>query len=48
MERLISWLPEHLPQKEDTTVVHGDFRCEFLIVPCLVNAPTGKKTRGQF
>lgn len=26
MERLIQWLPLHLPQQQRTTVVHGDFR----------------------
>jgi aminoglycoside phosphotransferase (APT) family kinase protein len=26
MERLIGWLPGHVPAEEDTTIVHGDFR----------------------
>lgn len=26
MERLIAWLPEHLPADDETTLVHGDFR----------------------
>jgi aminoglycoside phosphotransferase (APT) family kinase protein len=26
MERLMAWLPEHIPSGDDTTVVHGDFR----------------------
>lgn len=26
MERLIQWLPLHLPRQQRTTVVHGDFR----------------------
>ena len=26
MERLIQWLPRHLPKQQRTTVVHGDFR----------------------
>ena len=26
MDRLIEWLPEHLPDDDETTVVHGDFR----------------------
>lgn len=26
MERLIEWLPLHLPSQQRTTVVHGDFR----------------------
>ena len=26
MERLIEWLPLHLPRQQRTTVVHGDFR----------------------
>lgn len=28
MERLIQWLPLHLPQQQRTTVVHGDFRVQ--------------------
>ena len=32
MERLIAWLPEHVPADEDTTVVHGDFRLGNTIV----------------
>ena len=32
MERLIAWLPEHVPADEQTTVVHGDFRPGNLIV----------------
>lgn len=26
MERLIQWLPRHLPKQQKTTVVHGNFR----------------------
>lgn len=26
MERLIEWLPSHIPTDDDTTIVHGDFR----------------------
>jgi len=26
MERLIPWLPEHIPAGDETTLVHGDFR----------------------
>lgn len=26
MERLIEWLPLHLPRQQKLTVVHGDFR----------------------
>lgn len=26
MERLIVWLPEHIPAEDETTLVHGDFR----------------------
>ncbi len=26
MERLMPWLLEHLPEEEETTIVHGDFR----------------------
>ncbi|XP_043834069.1 acyl-CoA dehydrogenase family member 10 isoform X2 [Dromiciops gliroides] len=31
MERLIEWLPQHLPKAQKTTVVHGDFRLDNLI-----------------
>nr|XP_042708386.1 acyl-CoA dehydrogenase family member 10 isoform X4 [Chrysemys picta bellii] len=31
MERLIEWLPLHLPGNQKTTVVHGDFRLDNLI-----------------
>ncbi|XP_007529640.1 acyl-CoA dehydrogenase family member 10 isoform X2 [Erinaceus europaeus] len=31
MERLIEWLPLHLPGQQKTTVVHGDFRLDNLL-----------------
>jgi aminoglycoside phosphotransferase (APT) family kinase protein len=31
MDRLIDWLPAHLPPGEETTVVHGDYRLDNLI-----------------
>uniref|UniRef100_H3AVJ6 Acyl-CoA dehydrogenase family member 10 n=1 Tax=Latimeria chalumnae TaxID=7897 RepID=H3AVJ6_LATCH len=31
MERLIEWLPQHLPTEEKTTLVHGDYRLDNLI-----------------
>ncbi len=31
MERLIEWLPAHLPESDETTLVHGDFRIDNLI-----------------
>nr|CAB3219669.1 acyl-CoA dehydrogenase family member 10 [Phallusia mammillata] len=31
MEQLIEWLPQHLPQNEQTTIVHGDYRVDNLI-----------------
>ncbi|XP_070256324.1 acyl-CoA dehydrogenase family member 10 isoform X2 [Myotis yumanensis] len=31
MERLIEWLPLHLPRQEKITVVHGDFRLDNLL-----------------
>jgi aminoglycoside phosphotransferase (APT) family kinase protein len=31
MDKLIAWLPEHLPEDHDTTIVHGDFRLENII-----------------
>jgi aminoglycoside phosphotransferase (APT) family kinase protein len=31
MEQLIEWLPAHLPESDETTLVHGDFRIDNLI-----------------
>ncbi|XP_061230725.1 acyl-CoA dehydrogenase family member 10 isoform X2 [Neopsephotus bourkii] len=31
MERLIEWLPLHLPASQQTTLVHGDFRMDKLV-----------------
>ncbi len=31
MERLIEWLPAHLPHADETALVHGDFRIDNLI-----------------
>jgi aminoglycoside phosphotransferase (APT) family kinase protein len=31
MDRLMAWLPAHLPEDTETTVVHGDFRLENMI-----------------
>jgi aminoglycoside phosphotransferase (APT) family kinase protein len=32
MERLIAWLPDHIPAGDETTIVHGDFRPGNVIV----------------
>ena len=32
MERLIAWLPEHIPADETTTIVHGDYRLGNMLV----------------
>lgn len=32
MERLIDWLPENIPDDDSTSIVHGDFRLDNLIV----------------
>ncbi len=32
MERLIEWLPKNIPPGDDTSIVHGDFRIDNLIV----------------
>lgn len=32
MDRLIEWLPENLPDDEETTVVHGDYRLGNLMI----------------
>jgi aminoglycoside phosphotransferase (APT) family kinase protein len=31
MEKLIAWMPEHLPEDRETTIVHGDYRLENMI-----------------
>ena len=31
MDRLIEWLPAHLPDDEETTLVHGDYRLDNMI-----------------
>jgi aminoglycoside phosphotransferase (APT) family kinase protein len=31
MDRLIEWLPAHIPSDDETSIVHGDFRCDNLI-----------------
>jgi aminoglycoside phosphotransferase (APT) family kinase protein len=32
MEKLVDWLPRHLPQGETTRLVHGDYRLDNLII----------------
>jgi aminoglycoside phosphotransferase (APT) family kinase protein len=31
LDRLIEWLPAHIPPGEETALVHGDFRCDNVI-----------------
>jgi aminoglycoside phosphotransferase (APT) family kinase protein len=31
MDRMIDWLPSHIPPGEETSIVHGDFRCDNMI-----------------
>jgi aminoglycoside phosphotransferase (APT) family kinase protein len=31
MERLMEWLPQHIPAGNEVSIVHGDFRCDNLI-----------------
>ena len=31
MDRLIEWLPQHIPPGDETSIVHGDFRLDNLI-----------------
>jgi aminoglycoside phosphotransferase (APT) family kinase protein len=31
MDRLVEWLPEHIPAGDEARVVHGDYRCDNLI-----------------
>jgi aminoglycoside phosphotransferase (APT) family kinase protein len=32
MEHLIAWLPHHIPEGDETCIVHGDFRLDNLII----------------
>jgi aminoglycoside phosphotransferase (APT) family kinase protein len=31
MDRLVDWLPRNIPPGDETTIVHGDFRCDNMI-----------------
>jgi len=31
MDRLVQWLPEHLPKNDETSITHGDFRVDNMI-----------------
>jgi aminoglycoside phosphotransferase (APT) family kinase protein len=31
MDRLVEWLPAHIPEGDESAVVHGDFRCDNMI-----------------
>jgi len=31
MDRLVEWLPANIPRGDETTIVHGDFRCDNMI-----------------
>ena len=31
MDQLIEWLPRNIPESEETTIIHGDFRCDNMI-----------------
>jgi aminoglycoside phosphotransferase (APT) family kinase protein len=31
MDRLVEWLPLHIPPGDETAVIHGDFRCDNMI-----------------
>ncbi|MFD0849019.1 phosphotransferase [Sphingosinicella xenopeptidilytica] len=31
MDRLVDWLPRHIPAGDETSIVHGDFRCDNMI-----------------
>jgi aminoglycoside phosphotransferase (APT) family kinase protein len=31
MDRLIAWLPSHIPENDETAIVHGDFRIDNMI-----------------
>jgi aminoglycoside phosphotransferase (APT) family kinase protein len=31
MDKLVEWLPQHIPSSDDSSIVHGDFRCDNMI-----------------
>lgn len=31
MDRLVEWLPAHIPSGDETRIIHGDFRCDNMI-----------------
>lgn len=31
MDRLVAWLPDNIPDGDETSIVHGDFRCDNMI-----------------
>ena len=31
MDRLVEWLPQHVPEGEESSIVHGDYRCDNMI-----------------
>jgi aminoglycoside phosphotransferase (APT) family kinase protein len=31
MDRLVEWLPLHIPESDESSIVHGDFRCDNMI-----------------
>ncbi len=31
MDKLVEWLPSHIPTGDESTIVHGDFRCDNMI-----------------
>ena len=31
MDQLLEWLPAHIPEGDETAIVHGDFRCDNMI-----------------
>lgn len=31
MDRLVEWLPQHIPSGDENRIVHGDFRCDNMI-----------------
>jgi aminoglycoside phosphotransferase (APT) family kinase protein len=31
MDRMTEWLPQHIPPGDETSIVHGDFRCDNMI-----------------
>jgi len=48
MDRLIEWLPAHIPRGDETSIVHGDFRCDNMIFHPTQPRVAGRARLGAF